>query len=300
MNIDVLIATAGRPEMLERTLASLRGAGIGRGEARVIVVDNAGDDATRAVCDEAADGFPVQCVVETAGGKSTALNRGLEMVDAPLVAFTDDDVIVDDGWMDALAQGADRWPDHRVFGGRVLPRWPRTPPDWIEGSKYRGVAFSVLDPPLEEGPHEGFLPFGPNLAIRREVFEEGARFDPSIGPASGDYVMGNETEFVRRVTAGSRCPVFLPRSRVLHAVREEQLTLRWLLDRARRYGRSMVVHDLRQEEAADTAGPPRWLYSGVARHGLRSLAMAVVGRGSEAFDAAMDAAVDLGRLEAHR
>lgn len=306
MDIDILIATAQRPEMLAETLASIRDTDGPAGGRRVIVVDNADDDRTQRVCGEVDGELPVRCVVETSAGKSSALNRGLELVEAPLVAFTDDDVIVGDNWIDALVSGAERWPDHQVFGGRVLPRWPGAPPPWVAGTKYRGIAFSLLDPELERGPQAGFRPFGPNFAVRSHVFDAGVRFDPDLGPSSGDYIMGNETDLVDRVVAGGPAAVFVPQSRVRHVIREEQLSLTWLVQRARRYGRSMVVWDRRREDDLDGAGGNgpegrlRWLVTGILQHGLKAVGKAIRGRRTEALDAALDAAVELGRLEAWR
>lgn len=298
--VTILVATRNRPGHLEATLQSIERCVFPARRRSVLVTDNGGDEATRAVCESAATGMDLSYLRATEGGKNAALNRAVERAEGALLLFTDDDVDVDPGWISTMWEGARRWPDHEVFGGRVLPRWPTSPPVRVLEAGYGSVAYSILDPDLPEGPDPGFLPFGPNCAVRREVFDRGVRFDPAMGPRPGAYVMGGETELFERLRAAGKPPVFLPDSRVHHRIRRCQYSRRWLLSRARKYGRSLVARSERAGSggiAGGGDGVPRWLYRTLLESGARALVDAVAGRRVGALKRAMDAAVELGKID---
>lgn len=302
-DVTVLIATRARPDLLASTLESLAGCEFPRDRFSVVVADNAGDPATREVCGSSATSLRIEHLVVRDGGKNAALNHALERSGGELLLFTDDDVRVDTGWISEMWEGARRWPDREVFGGRVLPLWPSAPPEVVLGTKYTGVAYAILDPDMEEGTDPDFLPFGPNFAVRRQVFERDTRFDPSLGPRPGPYTMGGETELLVRLREDGSLPVFLPDSVVHHRIRASQYSYRWLLGRARKFGRSLGEKRIRGTAHGEVGPPdrvPGWLYRGVAEFGVRSLANAILGRKSAALERAMDAAIELGKLDVYR
>lgn len=299
-DVTVLIATRERPESLASTLESLEACDFPRDRFDVVVVDNAGDSVTREVCESAAVNLPLRYMVAPEGGKNAALNRGLESATGRLFLFTDDDVRVDPGWIRAMWEGAGRWPDHLAFGGRILPLWPSSPPETVLDTKYAGVAYAILDPEHGEGTTPDFMAFGPNFAVRREIFDEGVRFDPALGPRPGSYIMGGETELLERLRSRGHPPVFLPDSVVHHHIRPAQYELRWLLGRARKWGRRVADNNV-QAGVAEGAPPvdrvPGWLYRGVIEFSLKAMGHAALGRTSKGLERAMDAAVELGKIE---
>lgn len=301
-DVTVVIATHGRPEYLADTLASLERCDFPRERFSVLVVDNAGSTATRQVCESAQSALRLTYTVHANGGKNAALNHALTRAEGRLLAFTDDDVLVDRRWISSLWEGASRWPEHDVFGGRILPQWPAAPPEVVLRTKYRGVAYSILDPSVEEGVHPDFLPFGPNMAIRRSVFEDGLRFDPALGPHPNAYAMGDETDLLERLRASGRPPVFLPGSVVRHRIRRFQYSYRWLLARARKWGRSVAARGVRAEWDDGSPYPrvPRELYRNLVEFSLEAVGTSLLGRRATALERAMNAAVELGKIDYHR
>lgn len=296
-DVSILIATHRRPGLLERTLRSI-GAAREADRAQLVVADNADDPETAAVCRRVADetGMRLGRVVETKPGKNAALNRALGQVEGALVLFTDDDVIVDEAWIESMRDAAGRWPTHDAFGGRVLPTWPDGCPEHLKRSRFAGVCFSALDPELPEGPSGDFLPFGPNMAVRRRVFERGIRFNEEVGPRGRSYIMGSETELVRRLRAEGEPPVFVPASVVQHTVRPEQLGLRSLLRRGVRYGRMQAYLEHRNGRGAGEARVPPHLLRAAAEHGGASLWALARRDRAAAFEAAMQAATVVGKI----
>ena len=293
-HLNVLIATYRRPHLLRDALRSIAVARES-GDVQVVVADNADDAATRRVCREAL-GLDVRHLPVSRPGKNAALNRALQVADGDLLLFTDDDVVVESGWLESMRRAAEAWPGHDIFGGRILPAWPQARPRELMGSRYLGVCFSALDPSLPEAPSDGFVPFGPNMGVRRRVFAGGHRYNEAIGPKRSSYVMGSETEFVRRVTALGAPAVFVPSSTVHHRIGARELRRRALLRRGIRYGRQIAY----QDQVNATFGTPA--LPAFRAHYLREAAghaASAVGRmirreGGPAFERAMDAAVAVG------
>ncbi len=263
MDISIVLATFKRPEILHRTLGSFQSMKNGNLKWDVLVVDNAGDPETKSVVEAYRDALPIEYLVEAAPGKNRALNRAVSDVQAELVVFTDDDVICEPDWLIRLWDGAGRWPRHLVFGGRVLPFWPRgfTPHDL--GNPYLVGAYAVADWDIPEGEYEPEKVFGPNMAVRKRIFDEGWRFDVTVGPSQdGNYIMGSETEFARRLDEAGHHPVYLPEALVHHQIRPGQMDFKWLKKRAYKAGRSSVLKEAGKGASASRAmgGVPRYLY----------------------------------------
>jgi GT2 family glycosyltransferase len=208
---------------------------------QLIVVDNAGDEETKGVCDEFVQHLPIEYLVCVRPGKNAALNSAMPKVSGKLVVFTDDDVLPDPNWLMAMRDGAMRWPDHVLFAGRILPEWPSTPPKYVlDFAAHPDIGrwtYSVLDINCAEGPIQFLLPIGNNMAVRRTVFDSGLRFNEYIGPRGNSYAMGSETEFNLRLRALGHHAVYLPNAVVHHQIRPNQLDRSWLVGRAYREGR---------------------------------------------------------------
>jgi glycosyltransferase involved in cell wall biosynthesis len=123
MMITVAIPTLNRAESLKRTLESLAAMRIPMDLAwEVLVVNNGGTDHTDQVIDSFVGRLPIRRVVEPKRGVSNARNRAVDEAKGDYILWTDDDVVVDPGWLAAYADAFKRWPDVAVFGGKIVPR----------------------------------------------------------------------------------------------------------------------------------------------------------------------------------
>src|SRR5687767_13611834 len=137
----ILIATYNRATLLGETLDSLRRLKVSPGRQwEILVVDNNSTDGTRAVVERHAADFPVplRYLFEARQGRSSALNAGIAASDGEVIAMTDDDVIVDERWLDAACDvllGGRRAEDGGAIayaGGPVEPIWEIDPPAWLD------------------------------------------------------------------------------------------------------------------------------------------------------------------------
>ena len=83
---------------------------------------------------------PLIYVKEKKQGSSYARNRGVKIARGEIIAFIDDDVILDKDWLQSVWQ-AFRKVKANAFGGKVIPMLPPTIPKWV----VRSVLFAILD-----------------------------------------------------------------------------------------------------------------------------------------------------------
>lgn len=232
LDATVLIATYSRAEFLDETLASIQAMRVSPAlRWDVIVVDNNSKDATRAVVERHAGGFrvPLRYLFEAHQGRSSALNTGIAAARGEILAFTDDDVLVADGWLDAAVEGL-RTPDRTLAyaGGPVRPRWETTPPEWLDltrGDLWGTIAIQDHgnDPFAYEAMQK--VPLGANMAASRALFDAVGGFRPDLGRSAGRLLLGQEVpEWLMRVRAAGYHGAYLPAMEVRHHIPAKRLT----------------------------------------------------------------------------
>ena len=130
----VVIPTRNRRERLDRAIASVAGQTLEDWE--LVVVDDASTDDTPAFLTELADPRMRTVRLDEHGERSTARNRGLELVGSPAVLFLDDDDELLPGALELLTGALVRHPEvcagvgaaiYEADGTRRRPIQPRRP-----------------------------------------------------------------------------------------------------------------------------------------------------------------------------
>jgi glycosyltransferase involved in cell wall biosynthesis len=258
--LTVLVATFNGAPTLHRTLDALCALESPAGGWRLIVVDNGSTDTTPRILERYRGRLPLTCLTESRPGKNVALNTGLEAADGDVVVFTDDDVLPHRRWLEHFRTAADERGSFAVFGGPILAEWELPPEPWLLDWVPLDSTFTVTVP-REEGPMDPWDVFGPNLAVRAEIFHRGFRFDESIGPRGGDYAMGSETEFLIRLGDRGFKAWHVEKASVRHLIRRHQMEPAWILDRAYRFGRGRYRLRGSTDDRAVTRvlGAPPWI-----------------------------------------
>jgi GT2 family glycosyltransferase len=231
--ITVVVCTRDRPAVLATCLRQLKQLEYGR--FRVIVVDNAPtDDGTRAAFAEVVGrDARFRYVVEPAAGLSRARNRGLQEATTRRVAFTDDDVQVDPGWLGALMAGFARHPEAGCVTGLVPAAELDHPAQHYFERRY---SWSVgMEPQvyvLHQPGQSPLYPFsaglfgtGANFAVDRKLMLRLGGFDQALGagsPAGG----GEDLDAFVRVLLAGRSLVYEPAALVWHTHRTDERALR--------------------------------------------------------------------------
>lgn len=201
------------------------------GSLEVIVVDNAPpDDATEKAFDQAVGDDPrFRYVREPRPGLSCARNRGLAEAQGEIIAYTDDDVLVDPAWIDGVVRGFERRPDVRCVTGLVAAagldsaseRYFDARVSWSTSCTPR---IYDLTPAGSAGPLHpfaaGVFGTGANFAAHTATLRDLGGFDEALG--AGTRTRGGEDLdiFVRVLLAGHAL-TYEPAALVWHSHRSD-------------------------------------------------------------------------------
>ena len=297
----VVIPTYNRAALLDETLESMRGLRLRAGRTwNAIVVDNNSSDDTRAVVERQTSDFPVplRYLFEGRQGRSSALNAGLAAADGGVIAMTDDDVRVDEGWLEAACAALIDNPDTSIgyAGGPVTPIWEADPPDWLDltrGDLWGTIAIQDhgADPFVYDDKRK--VPLGANMAARRSLFDAIGGFRADLGRSSGKLVMGQEVpELLMRARAAGLRGLYVPAMRVRHHIPARRLDRgyfrRWWFGKGvsrSALERTRPVTELGVDLASTPhlLRVPRYMYGSALRDALAWFNHAVRGRRADAF-----------------
>jgi glycosyltransferase involved in cell wall biosynthesis len=301
VDLTLIIATYNRALWLSQTLNDFLQLDTGGLSWELILVDNCSTDDTEAVTSRYGGRLPLRYLFGPIPGKNHALNLALERARGDVVVFADDDISPDPCWLKEILAACDRWPDCSVFGGRVIPVFPPGTPRFLRESDFSDYVFAIHDLPQQEGsyPPEG-TPVGPNCWVRRQLFDAGWRYDPTIGPNGRGRISGSELEFFTRLRAAGFGFVYVPAALVHHRIQPYQTTIRYLLKRSYASGRGFMRIEGPPPGAKKWLGVPRYLFRQLLGSIARALVNGVLLQRKTAFEDLMHASLFLGCIHEAR
>ncbi|MGQ0612897.1 MAG: glycosyltransferase [Planctomycetaceae bacterium] len=239
--VTVAICSRNRASDLARTLEGIRSLRLPAGLPwELLVVDNGSRDGTDALLRRPWT-LPLRPLHEPEPGISRARNRALAEAAAPLIVWTDDDVEVEAGWLEAYLGAAARHPDAAFFGGPIHPLYEAPPPTWlVRGFPAVRTAFAFVDAgPEERALRAGEVVFGASMAFRTPLLRQ-YRFDSGLGASGSQRLLGEETQVMRRMQGDGLRGVWVPDAKVGHRIPPQRLTLAYLAEYYVALGKSLV------------------------------------------------------------
>jgi glycosyltransferase involved in cell wall biosynthesis len=220
ISISVIISTRNRASYLPACLRSLA---TQQGELayEVVVVDNGSEDATPELLARWCREHPeFRSTREERAGLSRGKNAGIRMARAPLLLFTDDDVVVPPGWIRSYAEFFSRHPlDTIVVGGPIIPvpaedlgAWP----SWLDNRAL--IDLRKLDHGGERELQPPDYVFGANMAVPATVFSRLGLWNEDLGNTPTDRSTYEDTELQDRVWAAGGSVWFCPETPIQHRV----------------------------------------------------------------------------------
>jgi glycosyltransferase involved in cell wall biosynthesis len=231
MFVTVAICTFNRAESLRRTLDSLTALQVPDDLTWEIVIVHNCTDHTDEVIGEYLDRLPVRKELETQTGLSNARNQAIDTAKGEYIVWTDDDVIVDPGWLSAYVGAFRRWPEAAVFGGRIKPRYEPPVTRWVaEAETLLEGPFAIRNfgnrvQPLSIAGYR--IPFGANFAIRAKE-QRAFRYDPNLGAAPNRPRSGDETDVITRLLESGATGYWIPEAMVDHCIGPNRQTVRYI------------------------------------------------------------------------
>ncbi|MEM3088783.1 MAG: glycosyltransferase [Candidatus Bathyarchaeia archaeon] len=217
--VSVIVVTLNRRKHLKKCLDSLFNLDYPESKFEVIVVDGGSEDGTREmVCRE----FPkVNLIIEKRKGIVYGRNTGWKHAKGTIVAYTDDDCIVDRFWLRNLVSGFKSM-EIKGVGGPLFYLNPRLNPERFYGTPvgpfYLGERKRLLK------SNENLITA--NLAVRSEVFGK-IRFLESLA-----YNDSEDAEFCRSLMEAGYKLLYVPDAKVYHNIDPKRLSVPYLIKRA--------------------------------------------------------------------
>lgn len=252
----VIIPTHGRPDLLERTLASIARDALPPSLACVRVVENGGRHGAETTVRAFSSRLPVEYLYLPPGNKSAALNFAMHDLDDELVVFFDDDVRVAPGTLAAYATCLDWAGTKHFFGGPFGCDYDVPPPPWLV--RFLPVSARGWNSPEGRGFARDLAFIGFNWAAFAADIRTLGGFDLRVGPGGEAGASGQESDMQVRLQAAGFAPRYVPDAMVWHYVPASRCSPSWALGRIRRQG---VYNGLNAPPAARPAplGVPPWI-----------------------------------------
>lgn len=222
--VSIIICTYNRKKLLKECLDSIFAMNYPKHSYEIVVVDGGSSDGTEELCREFAN---INFLMEKKFGLAYARNKGAESARGSIVAYTDDDCIVDKYWLDNLLLGFKFSQSIVGVGGPVYPLHPELIPEkifvlaplgfYFEGKKTKLISDVIM----------------PSAAFRRDLFNK-IQFDETLGVTKrGKLVLvGEDTDFCQRIIAAGHQLLYMPQAIVHHQIITERLTVRYIVKHA--------------------------------------------------------------------
>jgi glycosyltransferase involved in cell wall biosynthesis len=287
--VSVVLSTCNRRDSLARALKCLLVQPTAPTH-EIVVVDNRSTDGTRelveAVARDVTNGT-IRYAYEGKQGLSHARNAGIALARAPIIAFTDDDVLVDAHWIPAIARAFECHPEAWFVGGRVLPLW-QAPPAWLTPIHWSPLALQDHGPEaFHVGLERPLCLVGANMAFRAEAFRAAGFFSPDVQLMPGMLGSTEDHELMQRIWRLGGRGVYEPSIVVRAEVQPERLTRRYHRRWHYAHGRSHARMRLPEMERsrARIFDVPVHLFRQAFEHLIRVVRHAIRRRAALAFQA---------------
>lgn len=300
MNISVAICTWNRANLLDQTLCQMHKLQIPKDISwELLVVNNNCSDATDTIISLHANSLPLRRIFEHKTGLSNARNAAVEAANGDYILWTDDDVLVDEKWVEAYVCAFKRFPEAAVFGGPIFPWFEGVPPAWlIENLHLISNAFALRDigdREMQLDPQKGVVPFGANYAIRMSE-QSKFKYDPNLGLKGQMRLLGEEAAVINKMLATGSLGLWVPEAKVRHFIPRERQTLKYIRQYYVGHGRTQLVrhpHDI----SASIHGRPKWLLRKVIETHLIYCMQRILFGPSASIKALVDASFYFGLLK---
>lgn len=229
--VTVAICTHNRAKDTGEAIESVLHQSFAKEEIEIIVIDNRSTDQTTEVVNglRRRFGSRIRYIYENKLGLSVARNRAIQEANGKYILFLDDDALASQDWVHEIVDVFESDPAIGCVGGRIDPIWEVEEPNWIP-EEHRSV-FTILNysNEVQEMPAP-FIPYGANVAFRRDVFNEIKPFREDLGRVGSNLLSSEESELIARLRERYKV-YYTPYAQVQHKIAKERTTKSWFLKR---------------------------------------------------------------------
>ena len=252
---SIIVPTYKRPIYLGKALCSILAQDC-PGLHEVLILDNDCDPMIeRKIKKLGLEGsFRVKYIPVPEPGLHSGRHAGALASSADILIFVDDDIETAPNWLQTIMDAFED-PDVHLVGGRYLPSYEGSPPEWMEAFWTKGKRgwamcghLSLLDYGERFCPIDPGFVWGLSYAIRKETLFEVGGFHPDGMPWELRRFRGDgETAVSNEIRRRGLKAVYDPKALVYHAVPKERMTIEYFERRAHLQGISDSYTLVRQE-----------------------------------------------------
>ncbi|KKS89861.1 MAG: Glycosyl transferase family 2 [Microgenomates group bacterium GW2011_GWC1_43_11] len=145
-------------------------------------------------------------------GASRAKNFGIKKANGKIIAFTDDDCVVDKNWLFIISQLFETQKDIVGCNGEVFPFMST-----LHDNEFCPSTFTSNSPCIIKNPclHSKYIGFGNNMALKRNVLLENKGYKTWLGPGSLGQAAEDAELSLRLIIKGYKL-IYNPKSIVYH------------------------------------------------------------------------------------
>lgn len=254
MKLSVVIPTRNRANLLEKFLLSAIKQTLSQQKYEILIIDNGSSDNTAEVVKQYTDQLSnLYYYFEPNPGLHSGRHRGYLESKGEILIYGDDDIEAFPTWLETIEQSFQNHPEVVMVGGKNLPNFESTPPEWLlqmwkpnQNERILGY-LSILD--LGDQPKfiSPYYIFGCNFAIRRSILKEAGGFHPDGMPQELIKYRGDGESYVSAyVQKQGYKAMYEPNASVYHWVSNKRMTLEYFCQRAYSQGISDSYTKIRE------------------------------------------------------
>ena len=235
----IIVPTKNRCDALLKLLDSLKKLRhLQRIQPEIIIGDNDSSDSTWEELQRESRNFPIELrlMKVTTPGKSAVMNEAIRAACGQILAFLDDDVSVDPGWLQAID---DFLKNNSFVVAQGVIRVPSPEAEDPQTKRLLDRYHTISR--LEYGPEKQSLSSlnGANLVILREIFDKVGFFDERLGPGAAGT--SEDVDLARRIVRAGLKIGYIHDAIVYHRIDPARLTDEYFKSLHRRQGLSRFV-----------------------------------------------------------
>lgn len=229
IRISAIVCVYNREDTLPQCLEALAHQSLPSSDYEVIVVNNNSSDLSPEIAADFARRFDhIRVIQEEKQGLAAARNSGMRAAYSTIAAFTDDDAIPADDWLERLVGRFDELDSKYVaVGGELDPIWGDTRPSWLEGDSLLhslSVCLGWSEHARQLNDAEWLCEA--NSAYRIAPVTEYGGFPENLGRVGNNLLSGENAVNALLLRDGYRF-FFDPEIRVAHQISKSRLTREW-------------------------------------------------------------------------